>query len=124
MTKRMVFRLALVSMIVLAVQRANAGSAVANDGHGHTVYSFGHPKAVAIRRALDMARSQGWTNERIVAATDVGGYGAIAVAQKGKGSIIGITLGRPSQADADKRAIEKCLKAGGTDVQVRWRFHG
>jgi hypothetical protein len=44
-----------------------AGSAVANDGHGHTVYSFGHPKSIAIKRALDMARSEGWTDARLVA---------------------------------------------------------
>jgi hypothetical protein len=73
---------------------------------------------------METARLYGWTNARIVAATDVGGYGAIAVARKGKDSVIGIKLGRPSHADADKRAIEQCLKADGTDVQVRWRFNG
>jgi hypothetical protein len=65
--KRMLFRLALVGMTVAAVQRVQAGSAVANDGHGHTVYSFGHPKSIAIKRALDMARSEGWTDARLVA---------------------------------------------------------
>jgi hypothetical protein len=125
MTKRMLSRLVLVAMTVLALQRVEASSAVANDGHGHTVYSTGQPtKAIAIQHALLTARQRYGTDARIVAATDVTGYSAIAVARKGRGSILGITLGRPSQADADNRAIGKCLKAGGTDVQVRWRFNG
>jgi hypothetical protein len=124
MTRNAIFRLILVGMTVAALQRLEAGSAVAYAIGGHAVYSFGHPKAVAIQRAMETARLYGWTNARIVAATDVGGYGAVAVARKGKGSLIGVTLGRPSQADADQRAIEKCLTAGGTDVQVRCRFNG
>jgi hypothetical protein len=102
-----------------------AGSAVATDGHGHTVHSYGHPKAVAIQRALETARLYGWTDARIVAATDVTGDGAIAVGSKGKNSsVLGIVLGRASREDAEKRAIEECLKAGGTDVRMLSRFNG
>ena len=124
MTKRMLYRLALVGMTVLAIERAEAGSAVANDGHGHTVYSFGHPKAIAIKRALDMASTEGWTDARLIAASDATGYCAIAVAQKGKGSVLGAALGRPSREDAEKRAIEVCLKGGGTHPVVRWEWYG
>ena len=125
MTRSAIFCLILVGITVAALQRLEAGSAVATDGHGHTVYSSGHPKAVAIQRAMETARLNGWTDARIVAATDVTGYSAIAVGSKGKNSsVLGIVLGRASREDAEKRAIEECFKAGGTDVQVRWRFNG
>jgi hypothetical protein len=125
MTRNAILRLILVGMTVAALQRLEAGSAVANDGLGHTIYSFGHPKAVAIQSALETARLHGWTDARIVAATDVTGYSAIAVGSKGKNSsVLGIVLGRTSREDTEKRAIEECSKAGGTDVQVRWRFNG
>jgi hypothetical protein len=124
MKRSALFRLALLSTAVAAIQNANAGSAVAHDSHGHTVYSFGHPKTVAIERALGMARTLGWADARIIAASDVTGYGAIAVARKGNGSVIGAALGRPSRVDAEQLAIEICLKGGGTDPKVRWEWHG
>jgi hypothetical protein len=124
MTRSTIFRLILVGMTVTALQRLEAGSAVANDGLGHTVYSFGHTKTIEIRRALQTAQLHGWTNARILAATDITGYGAIAVARNGRGSLVGISLGNRSQAEADALAIEHCLKAGGTDVTVKWRFRG
>jgi predicted transcriptional regulator len=125
LTRSMIFRLVLVGMAVAALQRVQAGSAVATDGHGHTVYSSGHPKSVAIQRAMETARLYGWTDARIVAATDVTGYSAIAVGSKGKNSsVLGIVLGHASREDAEKSAIEECFEAGETDVQVRWRFNG
>jgi predicted transcriptional regulator len=125
MMRSIIFRLVLVGMTVAALQRVQAGFAVATDGRGHTVYSSGHPKAVAIQRAMETARVYGWTDARIAAATDVTAYSAIAVGSKGKNSsVLGIVLGRASREDVEKRAIEECFKAGGTDVQVRWRFNG
>ena len=124
MKRTSLFRLLLAGLAVIAIQRASAGSAVAYDFRGHTVYSFGHPKAVEIHRALDLARRHGWADARIIAASDVTGYGAIAVARKGHGSVLGAALGRPSRADAEHRAIEVCLKGGGTDPKVRWEFRG
>jgi hypothetical protein len=125
MKRSTLFRLALLSMAVVAMQSANAGSAVANDGHGHTVYSKGQlTKAIAIQHALETARTHGWVDARIIAASDVTGYCAIAVARKGNGSVLGAALGRPSRADAERRAIEICLKGGGTDPKVRWEWHG
>ena len=116
--------MAMLSMSVAAFQSANAGSAIATDGHGNTVYTFGHAKAVEIRRALEMARMHGLTDARIIGATDVTGYGAIAVARKGTGSILGTVLGCPSRAEAEHRAIEGCLRGGGTDPKVRVEWHG
>jgi hypothetical protein len=125
MTRNAIFRLILVGMTVAALQRLEAGSAVANDGLGHTIYSFGHPKAVAIQSALETARLHGWTDARIIAASDKTGYGAIAVAAyKGGRSVVGVSIGNGSQAEADTKAIENCLKAKGFDARVRWRFRG
>ena len=125
MKRSALFRLALLSMVIAAIQNANAGSAVAWAPHGHLVYSKGQPtKAVAIQHALETAHSHGWTDARIIAASDVTGYGAIAVARKGRVLVIGAALGRPSLADAEKRAIEVCLKGGGTDPQIRSRWKG
>ena len=124
MKRSALFRLTVLSIALAVIQNTNAGSAVAHDRHGHTVYSFGHPKTVAIERALGMAHSLGWADARIIAASDVTGYGAIAVARKGNGSVLGAALGRPSRADAEHRAIEVCLKGGGTDPKVRWEFNG
>jgi hypothetical protein len=90
------FQLALLSMAVAAMHSADAGSAVANDPHGRTVYSKGQPtKAIAIQHALETARSRGWADARIIAASDVTGYCAIAVARKGNGSVLGAVLGAP-----------------------------
>jgi hypothetical protein len=124
MRRSALFRLALVSICVVTTQSANAGSAVAFAGHGHLVTSYGHPKAVAIRRALETARRLYGADVRLIASSDITGYGAVAVAPKGKGSVIGAALGRPSRADAEHRAIEVCLKGGGTDPKVRWEWHG
>jgi len=125
MKRSALFGIALLSVAVVATESAKAGSAVANDGHGHTVYSKGQPtKAIAIQHALETARSHGWAEARITAASDVTGYCAIAVARKGNGSVLGAVLGRPSRADAERQAIEICLKGGGTDPKVRWEWHG
>jgi Domain of unknown function (DUF4189) len=125
MKRSKLFRLALVCMTVAAIQNANAGSAVAHDPHGHTVYSKGQPtKAIAIQHALETARSHGWAEARIIAASDVTGYCAIAVARKGNGSVLGAVLGRPSRAEAERQSIEICLKGGGTDPKVRWEWYG
>lgn len=126
MKSRMLSRLAFVAMAVGALQNALAGSAVGTDGLGHNVYSYGHPKEIAMQRALAEARRKGWLNVRIVAATDMPGYGAIAVAlhPNGYGSVLGITIGKRSATEADTLAINACLKAGGTNPRVRWTWRG
>jgi hypothetical protein len=125
MKRSALFRLALVSMVVVAIQNANAGSAVVTDGHGHLITSYGQPsKEIAKEHALETARHRYGANVKLLAASDVTGYGAIAVARKGSGLVNGIALGRPSRADAEHRAIELCLKGGGTDPKVRWEWHG
>jgi hypothetical protein len=114
----------LLGMVALAVQNAKAGSAVAWDGHGHLAYSYGHSRAVDEQRVLELGRPRYGPSLRIVAASDDSGYGAIAVARKGTGSVFGIALGKRSASEADAMAIGHCVKAGGTHPAIRWRFRG
>ena len=77
------------------------------------------------RRALAEARRKYGGNVRLLAASDVTGYGAIAVArQPGHGWIVGVALGRRSATEANTLAIEQCLKGGGIKPQVKWGFWG
>jgi hypothetical protein len=117
-------RLTLVGIMSFTIQSGEAASAVAWDGHGHLGAAAGYSLIEAKQRALERCRRNGGIHPRIVGATDVVGYGAIAVASKKSGSVIGISLGRPSPVDAEHRAIEKCVKAGGNNPKVRWGFKG
>ena len=114
----------LIGMAFLAAQNAKSGSAVAWDRRGHLVSLHGFSVDEAKRRALEIARSRYGPDVRILAATDAVGYGAIAVARKGTGSVIGVALGRSSATDAERLAIQQWLMSGGADPKVRWRFRG
>ena len=127
MRRSTLFRLALVCMAVAAIQNASAGSAVVTDGHGHLITSYGQPsKEIAKEHALETARQRYGGTVRILAASDVTGYGAIAVARhpNGQGSILGVALGKRSATEADNLAIEQCLKAGGTHPKIIGGFRG
>jgi hypothetical protein len=124
MKRSTLFRLALLSMAVGAIQSVNAGSAVAIGPHNHLVYSYGHPKEIAVQRALEMGHQLYGADVRLLAASDVIGYGAVAIAHHRIGWVTGVALGRPSASDAEHLAIEQCLKAGGTDPKIRWRWRG
>jgi hypothetical protein len=117
-------QLALLGFGCILTLNAGAGSAVAWDRHGHMAYTFGESRKDAERHVLDLCRRKGSMNAKLLASTDIVGYGAIAVARLGAGSVIGVSLGRPSPADAESRAINKCLKAGGLDPRVRWGWKG
>jgi len=114
----------LLGLVALAAHSASAGSAVAWDGHGHLVSYHGYPVEEAKRLALETARGRYGTSVRILAASDVTGYGAIALAHKGTGSIVGVALGRASAREAEELAIEQCVILGGTEPRVQWRFKG
>jgi hypothetical protein len=95
---------------------AQAGSAVAMERyHGNLATAYGGPMEREKQRALTNARRLYGPDVRIIAASDVRGFGAIAVAwnPSGHGSIIGISLGKRSATEAYTSAIEKCVKAGG-----------
>ena len=88
--------------------------------------AYGGPVEREKERALEVARRKYGPDVRILASSDVTGYGAIAVAHpaNGRGSIIGVALGMRSATEANTVAIEKCLKAGGVNPQVKWAFRG
>jgi ubiquinone biosynthesis protein COQ9 len=128
MNRSALFSLVLTGMVVMAMQRANASSAVAVDREFHVTRAY-DPTASeeeVKQRALELAVHHGWTNARIVASTGRYGYCAVALAYKAKGTgaIMGIALGSPSQAEADRLAIASCLKAGGFEPKVYARFKG
>ena len=126
MKKSALFRLALLAIVFLALQNANAGSAVAWDGVRFLGAAYGGPVAMAKQRALENCRRKGGINPWIIGSSDVSGYGAIAIARhpNGRGSLIGVALGRRSATEADTLAVEMCLKAGGTNPRVTAGFRG
>jgi hypothetical protein len=118
----------LLGLVTLAVQQANAGSAVARDGNGHYYYSCGHSKEVDEQKALEFARRSG-SIARIVAASDVAGYCAIASAEREYGDpqqrwVSGIALGHSSPEEAKRLAIQQCVKGGGMNPKIRLQFRG
>jgi hypothetical protein len=73
-------------MMVLALQHANAASAMVKDGHGHLISSRKQStNVIATQHALATARQRYGANVRLLAACDVEGYCAIAVAREGRG---------------------------------------
>ena len=100
--------------------------AVAMDARGYLMTSQGQPtKEIAIYNALTSARQRYGVNVRLIAASDADGYCAIAVASNPKGGfVVAAALGRPTQTEADSLATGQCIKGGGVNPQVRWRWHG
>ena len=125
MKRSTLFRFVLLGLMALVSHGANAGSAVAMEPrHGNLATAYGGPMQREQQRALAQARRLYGANVRIVASTDIAGYGAIAVARFGDRAIIGVALGKRSATEAYTIAIEQCLKAGGTHPQVKWAFRG
>jgi hypothetical protein len=116
----------ILMFLIASFQDANAGSAVAWDGQGHFSTAYGGPAVREKQRALETARRKGWRTSKIIAATDINGYGAIAIGRhpNGYGSIDGVVIGKRSATEANTLAIEYCRKAGGTHPQVRWAWKG
>ena len=114
----------LLGIGTLAIQNAKAGSAVASDDKGHLISFFGCGVEEAKRRALEIARSRYGEKVRLLTFTGIVGYGAIAVATKGTGSVVGIALGRLSPLEAEHLAIQQCVQRGGINPKVKWEFRG
>ncbi|MEA3148339.1 MAG: hypothetical protein QOI53_3981 [Verrucomicrobiota bacterium] len=125
MKTRAFFLLALVGLASIALNDADAGSAVVLGPHNQLATAYGGPVRKEEQRALENARRKYGANVRILAASDVTGYGAIAIAKHPNGNwLIGVALGRRSATEANTLAINECLKAGGKNPQVRWAFRG
>jgi len=60
------------------------------------------------------------------ASTDTSGYGAIAGAlhPNGHDSLVGIALGKKSQAEAVTMALKHCREAGGTHAKSEMVLSG
>ena len=111
----------------LLLENAIGGSAVVVGHSSHRtliVKSYGLPQSVAQRHAVEVCRRLGGLDARLIASTDVVGECAIAIAHKGTGSVIGVSLGCRSATEAQARAIQQCRNAGGVDPVVRWGFRG
>jgi hypothetical protein len=114
-------------MTAVTIETGHAGSAVAvQRNHSNLATAYGGPVEREKERALDLARRKYGPDVKLLAWSDTTGYGAIAVARhpNGYGTIIGVSLGKRSATEADTLAIEKCLKAGGKNPQVKWAFRG
>jgi hypothetical protein len=118
------YGLALVCIAVIAIQRDNAASAVAIGSNGYLSSAARSSLEDAKQRALEICRSHGGIDVRLVASSAVAGYCAIAVGRKGNCVVYGIALGKRSATEADTVAIELCLKAGGLDPKVKYGWQG
>ena len=120
--------LAILTAAGLSAGRADAASAVAMDDHGHLVHSKGQrTREIAIYNTLEGARQLygADANVKLIASSDVTGYCAIAVAGNPKGGwLVAAALGQRTQTEADSLATGQCIKGGGVNPQVRWRWHG
>jgi hypothetical protein len=119
------FQCALIALIGIAVQHANAGSAVVIEPHhGKMVNSYGHPEAIAIQKAMAGARHLYGPNVKLLAATNVTGYCAVGVATHGNKALIATALGRRSLNEAQALVLEQLVKAGGTTPKIIARWKG
>ena len=128
MRRSVLVSLALAGLAGMPAQNGKASSAVAVDSVGHLTRAYGimFTAEEAKRTALELAEKHGWKDARVVASTGQYGYCAVALAYRkdGRRALIGISLGKPSQAEADKMAIAQCLKLGGYQPRVYARFEG
>ena len=121
------FLAVLTGLLCVTGNNASAGAAVAWDGtSGNLATAYGGPVKREMARALETARHRYGANFRILAATDVTGYGAIAVARQpsGHGYIVGVVLGKKSHTEAVTIAVNDCLRAGGLHPVVKWAWEG
>jgi hypothetical protein len=77
MKRSNILRIDLFASAVLGVKEAEAGSAVAIGPHNQMATSYGYPEEIAKQRALELARRRYGPNVRLLAASDVTGYGAL-----------------------------------------------
>jgi hypothetical protein len=86
MKRSALFRLALISVAAMAIQRTNAGSAVATGPHGaHVIVSNpSYSEEVVKQKALALWHSRWRGQARILASTGVVGECGVAVSRKGR----------------------------------------
>jgi hypothetical protein len=125
MKKSLGFWIVLLAFAATATRYASAGSAVAIEPHHcKMVTSFGHPEAIAIKRAMARARHLYGADVRLLAASDVTGYCAIGVARFGDRAIVAAALGQKSAIEAQSIVLERLVKAGGTSPKIVSEWKG
>jgi hypothetical protein len=126
MSRNILLGLALAGLVLTANQRSGAVSAVAIDDYGHLTRAYDPFDTLEEARAhaLDLAFKHGWMSARIVASTCRYGECALAIAYTRDGEVIGISLGQRTEAEADVRAIDSCIRQGGFYPRVYCRFKG
>lgn len=118
-------QLALIGLVAIAIQHANAGSAVAMEPrHGKMVTSYGHPEAMAIEKAIAGARYLYGPNVKLLAATNVTGYCAVGVAAHGNKALVAAALGKKSLNEAQTIVWDQLVKAGGSSPKIIARWKG
>jgi len=118
---------AVVTMTTAALRNAYAGAAVAfSRAYNGLVVSAGPPMEVAKQHALADARRKYGAGVQIIAATDIAGYGAVAVARNpnGIGWITCVSLGSRTATEAYTLARDRCLELGGKNPRVKLAFRG
>jgi hypothetical protein len=119
-----VLPLIVLSLAGISLQNASGASAVAWDGHSHMVSSYGGSLQQVERLVLDRCRRRYGPYVKILDATDIVGFGAIAVAHLDNRWIIGVSLGRRSASESETLAKKKCLRAGGVNPRIKWGWYG
>jgi hypothetical protein len=115
----------LIALTGIAIQHANAGSAVAIEPrHGKMVNSYGKPESIAIEKAMAGARHLYGPNVKLLAATNETGYCAIGVATHGNKALVAAALGRKSKNEAQTLVLEELARAGGTTPKIIARWKG
>lgn len=115
----------LIALTCIAIQHANAGSAVAIElRHGKMVNSYGKPEAVAIEKAMAGARQLYGANVKLLAATNETGYCAVGVATHGNKALVATALGRKSKSEAQTLVLEELARAGGTTPKIIAQWKG
>jgi hypothetical protein len=98
-----------------------AASAVAwsQDAYGYAFNAKSIEEAEQLARAAAVKNGAQLEDVKILATSEVEGYGAIAV----DGNILGATLGYPDLRAAMARARQECIKRGGRFPRVVATWH-
>ena len=129
MEKAVFFASAFFCLAAGSIQNARGASALAmGETRGGPIYSLASGWSLreaqqrAIRRTWEHGAKYGVVSVQIVAASDIGGYGALAVSGHGKNRVFGTAFGCRSLIEAQKRAIEACRRKGGTEPRIEHSF--
>ena len=117
------FLLALLGCGGMTLQSVSAGSAVAMEPRHGNLAAYGGPIQRDKQRALAEGCRRYGPDVRIIAASDVTGYGAIAIARFG-GSNCWSCIGQNFQNGGRYRGDRGVSEGRGVNPQVKWSWRG